>query len=411
MHVTMLDPGNFTRDYVENLSTALASAGVEVDLITSPHLFEESASGSEKHAVRIGGPAFRTQNYFFTSIQGERRRFLRRHAALRRVVKALGYPLGLWRTWRALKSARPGILHVQWALAPLLDALLLRDLRSRGWSIVYTAHEVFFEIGRPLRRWTFRRLYRHIDAVIVHTPGLARRLRADSGDILREVCVIPEGIGMLPLLPDLDRTAARGILGVDVAGPLLMFFGLIKQYKGLQHLLNAWRMVLAEFPEARLLIAGEAMLPMGPVRHRIRELNIGQSVTLRLGYVPRSEVQYFFLAADAVVLPYVRASTSGVIPLAFRYGRPVIATTAGALPEIVEHGQTGLLAPPGAEKGLAEAICQALRDPVSLAAMGARARHRFETDRTWDAAGQRTAALYRSLRQRQSEDEVIEAVG
>jgi glycosyltransferase involved in cell wall biosynthesis len=393
----MFDPGNFTPHYVENLCQALTHMDLQVDIITSSPLFEQT---SHNGSVRV-------ENHFFKATGGTGRRFLRRHSALRRLLKLLSYPLGLWRTWRALQSDSPGILHVQWSLFPLLDALLFRNLRSKGWYVVYTAHDVISELDRPLRRRLFRYLYRETDAVIVHTPGLARKLRDDSGDILREIREIPEGISTFPLSPDVDRSSARRVLGLESTGPILLFFGMIKPYKGLEYLLCAWPRVLEEFPNARLLIAGEAMLPMGPFVRLISTLKISDSIALRLGYVPRSEAQYFFCAADAVVLPHVRISTSGVVPIAYRYARPVIATTAGALPEIVRDGQTGFLVPPCAEQPLAEAICRGFRNPECLVGMGARARDWFEKERSWNEVARRTAALYSSLAAAKSVSEAV----
>ncbi|MGP0071544.1 MAG: glycosyltransferase family 4 protein [Bryobacteraceae bacterium] len=387
MHVKMFDPGNFTPHYVENLSQALAALGLQVDLITSSPLFEQPS-----HLDSICA-----ENHFFKITGGAASGLLRRHAKIRRTLRALSYPAGLWRTWRALKPQSPGIFHVQWALIPMLDDLLIRKLRSKGWRVVYTAHDVETELDRPFRRRLFRRIYRRVDAVIVHSEALSQKLHDDSGDVLRQIVTIPEGASTFPFSPDLDPNVARRTLGLEFAGPLLLFFGMIKPYKGLEYLLRAWPRVIAEFPHARLLIAGEAMVPMRPLHRLIDTLGIRHSVELRLGYVPRSEAQYFFCAADAVVLPYVRISTSGVVPLAYRYARPVIATSAGALPEIVKDGETGFLVPPRAEEALADAICRGFRNPERLANMGARARDWFEKERGWDKVACQTEALYRSL--------------
>ena len=172
---------------------------------------------------------------------------------------------------------------------------------------------------------------------------------------------------------------------------------MIKPYKGLEYLLRAWPRVLAEFPNSKLLIAGEPMLPFQPYQRLIDDLNIGASVVLKLGYVPSSEVQYLFCAADAVVLPYVQISTSAVVPMAYRYARPVIGTSVGGLPEIVIDGQTGFLVPPCSEQPLAEAICRGLRNPSMLADMGARGREWFEAEHSWSEVACRTFELYRSL--------------
>ena len=209
----MVDPGNYTPHYVEGLCTALGVLGVHVELITSPPLFEDV-----EHKR-----SFSTQELFFPSVRGARREFLRRHASLRQALKALSYPLGLWRTWKALKSRPPGILHVQWALIPALDAVLLRKLRSRGWRVVYTAHDVITDLSHPRRRRQWRRMFRHTDAVVVHTAGLEQVLRNHCEDVIRKIQEIPQGVSNFSLSPDVDRGRARQILGLDSDAPLLLF--------------------------------------------------------------------------------------------------------------------------------------------------------------------------------------------
>ncbi len=388
MQVTMLDPGNFTPHYVDNLCRSLACSGVQVTLITSSPLFE---NGDHTDSYRV-------ENLFFKTVSERGRMFFRRRAWLRQPLKLLSYPVGLWRTWRAIRAREPGILHIQWALLPAVDALLAAKLRSRGWRIVYTAHDVDSELNGNFRRWQFRKIYRYADAVIVHSPSLAQRLRDHSGGVVRKILTIPEGISTFPLSPDLDRARAREVLGLEKDGPLLLFFGLIKPYKGVESLLRAWPKVMEQSPSARLLIAGEPLQPFHPLDRLIDQLKIRGSVTARLGYIPRSDAQYFFRAADAVVLPYHQVSTSSVVPLAYRFARPVIATAVGGLPEIVQDGHTGFLVPPCSPDALAEAICSGFRSPDLLARMGSQAHDWFESERNWSQVADQTIALYRSLK-------------
>jgi len=386
VQVILFDAGNFTPHYDQNLGCALAALGVEVELITAPPLFE----AVEENAC------FPTKPQFFLSLGGPRKRLLQRYALLRQLLRAITYPAGLWRTWKSLRERPPGIFHVQWALFPELDVILLRKLRSRGWQVVYTAHDLITELARS-GVGSPRRIYRETDAVVVHTESLKRTLLHHSGDAVCEVRRIPEGPSTFPLCRDFSRAKARERLGTDAKAPHVLFFGMIKAYKGLPYLLRAWPRVLQEFPHAKLVIAGEPMDPSVSIDDLIDSQDIRHSTVTRLEYVPISEAQYLFYAADVVVLPYVHISTSGVVPLAFHYSRPVIATNVGGMPEIVEEGRTGFLVPPCRVPELADSICRGLRDPEMLAEMGRLGHERWEAEHSWPEVARQTAELYRSL--------------
>ena len=380
MQVVMMDPGNFTPHYVANLCAALEEQDCQVELVTWAPYFE---------AVPQPG-AYKVSCRFFrlASERLGRSRLLRRQAWLRKSIKALSYPAGLWRTWRALKDRPPGVLHVQWALLPLLDILLFSALRRRGWRIVYTAHEVFPE------NWTFRRLVQAADAVIAHTAGLARKVVDGSGVAPEKVHVITHGNLGVFRAPDVNPSEARRVLGLSPEGPLLLFYGLIRPYKGLQYLLEAIPLVRQEFPQAHLLIAGQPMQRFSGYQKLIDGLGIAGSVTLRLQYVPLAEVHYYFCAAGLVVLPYVRCSLSGILTMAFGYARPVVATSVGGLPEAIEEGQTGYIVPPRSPEALAQAICRGLRQPALLEQMGREGRRWQQEVCSWSRVARQTRQLY-----------------
>lgn len=381
-HVTVLDPGNYTPDYCENLCRSLASLGAKVELITSRPLFEgvDPAPGGE----------FVVQHLFFRLAA---RSAFRRRKALRQVIKILSYPAGLWRTWIALKDRPPGVLHVQWALLPLLDALLLHKLRIRGWRIIFTGHEVISDAQDVVRRLQLPLFYRELDSVIVHSEGLAQQLRRYQNH--PSIVVIPEGV--IPAAADNglpDRTELRGNLGLAATDPVFLFFGQIKPYKGLETLLQAWSSVVAGCPSARLLIAGEPMQDMRRIDELMSAPQIRGSIVARLAYVPRQDVPLYFCAADAVVLPYHRISMSGVIPLAWRFRLPAIASAVGGLPEAIRDGETGWLVEPGSVTDLARALNEALANRARLESMGQRAHDLYAPGRSWHDAAEATMALY-----------------
>ena len=150
-----------------------------------------------------------------------------------------------------------------------------------------------------------------------------------------------------------SREEARTRCGL--VGDVLLFFGLVRAYKGLDVLIDAMTRVRAARP-VTLVVAGEFYEPVEPVRARIAALGLADSVRLFDRYIPDEEVGDLFAAADAVVLPYRSATQSGVVLVAYAGGCPVISTSVGGLPEVVREGVTGHLVPPEDPAALAAAI-------------------------------------------------------
>lgn len=381
--VIMGDPGNFTPYYIDSLCRGLADLGVPTRVVASPPLFEP-VDPEGRYAI---------DRLFSPSLRGPVARLTRRRHRLRQALKAIGYPLGLWRTWRALRARPASVFHVHWALVPALDALLLAALRKRGWRVAYTVHDPLPPAGRLAHR-QYARLLSRVDAAIVHTPQLGRQLLADYPNLAGRVHVVPHGGNALPALTAADRAQARARLGLEADRPVLLFFGMIKPYKGLEFLLEAMPGILAAFPRAALLVAGEALMPMRPIHERIERLGLHGAVRLRESFVPQEETPLYFAAADLLVAPYTEIAASGVVAQAQTYGLPAVVTRVGALPDFVEPEACGFVVPPRSPEALGDAIRRALADPAALAEMGRRARHRIGRDHDWGAVARHTLAVY-----------------
>lgn len=373
--VWIYDPGHFTPYYNAGLCRQLAASGLDCTLLTSPATFE---------AVEPDG--YQVSFVFFRFLLGPVGAMLRRHTRLRRMVKAFCYPAGVWRTYQALKPREPGVFHIHFAVSPMLDAWLAGALHRRGWRVVYT-----FQRPHPKgawSRWQYRRLMKACDVIAMHDQGLAERLRVMFPGCASKITSLTHGMD-LPRLPSgQDRELARAGLGVAAGEPLLLFFGMLKPYKGLEELLDAMPAVLARIPNARLCIAGEPMMDMQRVRTKIAAL--AETVILRLGFVPQAEVGRYFAAADLVITCYREIAASSVLLQAQAHGRPVLVTWVGAMPALVDEGRCGFLA----EDNLAEAIVDALADPDRLATMGLRGRERVERLHSWERAAAETLRLY-----------------
>jgi glycosyltransferase involved in cell wall biosynthesis len=137
--------------------------------------------------------------------------------------------------------------------------------------------------------------------------------------------------------------------------PILLFFGFVRPYKGLEYLIQALPLVLQQ-QKVHLLVVGEFWSSPTYYRHYAQEFGVEQAITFIDRYVPNEELGRYFGAADVVVLPYIAATQSGVVQLAFGFGKPVITTRVGGLHEVVQDGVNGLIVPPQDEQSLAQAI-------------------------------------------------------
>ena len=151
-----------------------------------------------------------------------------------------------------------------------------------------------------------------------------------------------------------SKAAARTRLGLPPERNVLLFFGLIRPYKGLGYLIEAMPQVLKSL-DCSLLVAGEFYDDKSKYTKLIDAHQLGPHVRLEDKYISNEEVAVYFAAADVVVLPYVEASQSGIVPIAYSFNTPVISTRVGGLPEAVIDGQTGFLVDPGSPERLAEA--------------------------------------------------------
>lgn len=158
----------------------------------------------------------------------------------------------------------------------------------------------------------------------------------------------------------LDKTEAKNILQREYNinlhdSKIILFFGYIRKYKGLMFLLDALPALIKQH-NVRLIIAGEFYESEIPYRQKIKDLNIEGNIILLSSFMPENKVRYFFSACDCLVLPYINATQSGIVPLAYFYDKPVIVTNVGGLSEVVINRKTGFVINPSSSNEISEAV-------------------------------------------------------
>lgn len=284
------------------------------------------------------------------------------------------------RVFRAIADFAPDVIHYQ-GFHPWFDLALPM------WSeypLVCTVHDFRPHPGDKLSQktpfWVEMFLRRRADQLIVHSQHvrtlMAQRLGGAS-----------ENISLMPHIQ----------IGQELASPtteedehLILFFGRIWEYKGLEYLIRAEPLISARVPDVRIMIAGQgedfsryARMMVHPERFIVHNEFISEERTTE-----------YFRRASVVVLPYIEASQSGVIQLAYSAGKPVVATTVGGLPEMVEHGRTGYVVAPRDAAGLANAVVRLLLDPTLRRQMGANAKEKMERECSPEAIARQTIDVY-----------------
>jgi len=389
MKVVMVDPGNYTPYYDYSLCKALAKMGCEVELATSPFLYDVLP---DEGNFDLSYLFYRVLNLTMAN-----RITLFKNAWVRRLFRAVEYPLDLIFFGRHIEKAKPDILHYQWVLVSPLDLLMFKRFQAMGIPLVYTAHNILPHEEKRWHRKQYASLYKTVNQIIVHSESNKRELVETFMVDATKVRVIPQGNFSDFSGDALTKEKAREMLGIDPKQRVILFFGLIKRYKGVEYLIKAFSLVKKRLPGTKLLITGKPNEDFSPYESLIADLGIAEDVITHLRFVPYKEMAAYFCAADVVVLPYLKTYQSAVVFTAYTFGRPVIATATGGLLEAIEEGKSGYVVPPADEQVLAEAICEMLSDEARMAQMGDYARHLAKTKYAWPDIARATLEVYRSL--------------
>jgi glycosyltransferase involved in cell wall biosynthesis len=281
---------------------------------------------------------------------------------------------------RRIREFAPDVIHVQqghmWFNLGL--PLLAR------YPLVVTVHDPRHHLGdaggQKVPQWVYDFGFRRATRLIVHGIEMQRV-------VVGELAVPAERIHVIPHVVLGDETAASGIQ--EEPGTIL-FFGRIWGYKGLDYLIRAEPRITSRIPSARIVIAGE-----GEDFSKYRSMMVNPDrFVVHNEFIPDSRIAELFGAASVVVLPYVEATQSGVIPLAYTFSRPVVATTVGSLPEMVDDGRTGLLVPPRNEEALAEAVVRLLKDDALRRQMGRNGKGKIDSEASAEVIARKMLEVY-----------------
>jgi glycosyltransferase involved in cell wall biosynthesis len=371
VRVHVVDPSAYTPPYDHALCSALAAAGADVELFTSRFA----------HGVVAAPEGYRRHETFYR---------LAAHASgprARRAGKLAEHVPDMLRYRRAARSA--DVVHFQWLPVQQLDGRLLPPHRPAARArrpLVLTAHDILPREPRPGQLRAQRALYERFDAVVVHSEHGRRRLTDELGVDPVRVHVIPHGAFAHLAAGSAAPGQAPGRV-FPGGGPVVLCFGLMRPYKGIDLLLEAWRGIEG----AELWIAGMPRMDIAPL---LASAPPGVRFTAR--FIDDHELPAYFRRADLVVLPYREIDQSGVLFTALAFGKPLLLSDVGGFPEMAATGAARTF-PDGDAAALHRALRELLGDRAAMAAMADNAMAAAAGPYSWDGIARRTLALYESL--------------
>lgn len=380
--------GGSDKPYVYGLTRSLLAHGVVMDLI-----------GSDELNV----PEFHQQpGLTFLKLRGDQRSDATLLQKARRILSY--YALLI----RYAATAKPKVFHVLWNNKfEFFDrTVLMLYYKSIGKKIVRTVHNV--NAGKRdgtdtiVNRLGLRIQYRLAHHLFVHTAAMKRELTGQFGVPATRVTVIPFGINNAVPHTELTPGGARRRLGLGRDQKVILFFGRITPYKGLEYLIDAFRKLWQKRKRYQLIIAGRPDRCdnyWNPIRKGLRQHVENGDVLLRSDFIPDEEVEIYFKAADALVLPYRDIYQSGVLFLAHSFGLPVLAADVGSLRDDIIEGETGSLFRPEDPIDLANAIERYFESDLYANLNERRPQIRADAAErhSWDVVGQETIAVYAGL--------------
>jgi glycosyltransferase involved in cell wall biosynthesis len=255
-------------------------------------------------------------------------------------------PLNWVLTGKKLRQWKPDIIVLRYWLpfmGPALGTILRQVKKNKHTRIICIADNVLPHEKRPGDIPFTRYFLKACDAFVTMSEKVLNDLRRFEKDKPVQLVQHPlyDNFGSI-----ISKDAARAHLNLQPQDKIILFFGFIRQYKGLDLLLNAMADERVKSENIKLLVAGEFYEDEKPYLQLIQDHDLENNVILRTQFIPDSEVKYFLGAADCVVQPYKNATQSGVTPLAYHFEKPMIVTNVGGLPSLVPHEKVGLVCAP-----------------------------------------------------------------
>lgn len=315
-------------------------------------------------------------------------------------LKKLGkYVQYLFRLRRYAKENKAMAVHFQFFRRERLDSFYFATLRLLGYNVVHTAHNVLpHERGR-IDFYLKYLVYLSASKLIVHSDYIRNKLLTTFSIDPAKVFVVPHG-NFDMYIPEKPPTIkeARQNLGLPQDACIALCFGHIREYKGIDALIAAFEKAAQKDPDLYLVIAGSARTETLKKRYadQIAATSLSDRIRYCPEFIPNEAVADYLTSADIITLPYRAIDHSGIVHLAYSFGKPVLATRVGDFDEAIEHGKSGIIVDPDNVEALANGLLKMSKSRIALEEMGTYARFLNDTKYSWQDIARKTIAVYKS---------------
>lgn len=374
MKIMMIDQiAKVNYKYSFSLAEAIKEHGNEVTLIIDQKKEREKCTCELK-------------NLFITDEKG-----------IGKIKKLINYITSYKTIVKALRNDQYDVVHTQWLIFSPVDYYYIRKIKKLGIKLVVTIHDIL-----PFNQkfYDFRyhkKIYELADNIIVQADNNIKRFDELFPEMAGKETMIPHG-HFLDYADRISCNEARKHLNIQTNKIVLLFFGQIKKVKGVGDLLNAFLKVYKKNPDILLIIAGSVWKDDFSSYQEIIDSNpdMRNQIKTDIRYIPDEEVKYYYSAADCCILPYKDVYQSGVIQLAYAYGKPVIATSIGAFKEVVIDNKTGFLCEPNNPDDLAKTIERAITNQDRFTEMGILGTDVIKNKYSWQKIAESVIEVYRN---------------
>jgi len=317
---------------------------------------------------------------------------------INKLKKVVDYFIYLFHMLFLISSNKKCIVHFQF-FRRKLDIYFLMLLSVLGAKIVYTAHNVLPHETKRFDKFRAKILYKASSSIIVHSDFIKRKLLKEFPFCNSKIHIVPHG-NFDNYLPEetLTKKEARSHFGISLTENVILFFGYIREYKGLDFLLDAFELAAGKDDKLKLVIAGAPFNEElgNKYKDKILKSNFRDRIINHFNFIPSENIHLYFQSSDIVILPYKSIDHSGIIHLAYSFSKPVIATNVGDFSEVIEHNKSGKILEKNSVSDLAELILELCSDD-DLEKMGKYAKYLSENKYSWENVCKKTLKVYNTL--------------